>query len=267
MAEAKGLIHLKGTLRDLVFYRMNGKTIVRSKGTVSKERIMQDPAFARRRETMSEFGGANLMGRDMRSCWDEVKATFCGPYVSGRLCGKLKAGIAPFGAGEKGKRTLGLRNNPTALLGFGLDRRRDFRQICSEVFTLAADPSRRSVTLYMPPLTHADVQLRQPKGATHYRLWLHLCTISDYAWNAECESYQPLHTKQNLARALVISDPQPLREAGAAGQTITANLPVEGDLSEEVSMVALVGIEFCQYVREEYRTLAQNRAMMIAGIF
>lgn len=55
MAKAKGIMKIEGTVEDLTFYRMDGKNYVRTKGGVSRERIMKDSNFARTRENMMEF--------------------------------------------------------------------------------------------------------------------------------------------------------------------------------------------------------------------
>jgi hypothetical protein len=66
MAKNKSIIKIIGTLDDLTFYKGKDGYIVRTKGGVSKSRIMNDPAFARTRENGTEFGHIAHMGKLLR---------------------------------------------------------------------------------------------------------------------------------------------------------------------------------------------------------
>lgn len=63
MAKLRSLIKLEGTMDDLTFYKGADGYFVRSKGGVSKKRIMNDPAFARTRENGAEFGSIASSGK------------------------------------------------------------------------------------------------------------------------------------------------------------------------------------------------------------
>ena len=66
MAKNRSLIKIIGTLDDLTFYKGKEGYIVRTKGGVSKNRIKNDPAFARTRENGAEFGHSAQMGKLLR---------------------------------------------------------------------------------------------------------------------------------------------------------------------------------------------------------
>ncbi len=66
MAKNKSIIKIIGTLDDLTFYKGKEGYIVRTKGGVSKNRIKNDPAFARTRENGVEFGHSAHMGKLLR---------------------------------------------------------------------------------------------------------------------------------------------------------------------------------------------------------
>ncbi|WP_158727937.1 MULTISPECIES: hypothetical protein [unclassified Flavobacterium] len=57
---------MKGTLDGLTFYKSKDGHLVRTKGGVNKKRIMTDPAFARTRENLSEFGQNAKAGKLIR---------------------------------------------------------------------------------------------------------------------------------------------------------------------------------------------------------
>ncbi len=66
MARQNGLLKIDGTVGGMTFYRSKDGNMVREKGGVSKERIANDPAFARTRENGAEFGTAGTSGKLMR---------------------------------------------------------------------------------------------------------------------------------------------------------------------------------------------------------
>jgi hypothetical protein len=50
MARQKGILKIEGSLDDITFYKKGDSFLVRNKGGISKQRIANDPAFARTRE-------------------------------------------------------------------------------------------------------------------------------------------------------------------------------------------------------------------------
>lgn len=67
MAKQNSLIKIKGTLDDLTFYKTRDGYLVRTKGGITKERILNDPAFARTRENGKEFGHLAKSGKLIRT--------------------------------------------------------------------------------------------------------------------------------------------------------------------------------------------------------
>lgn len=66
MAEQKGLFRVRGTLGGVNFYSSKDGDLAREKGGVSKDKIRNDPAFARTRENGMEFGTAGSTGKVLR---------------------------------------------------------------------------------------------------------------------------------------------------------------------------------------------------------
>ena len=67
MGKLNGIIKIQGTLENLTFYKSADGHLVRTKGGVSKNRIMHDPAFQRTRENGSEFGQSAHAGKMLRT--------------------------------------------------------------------------------------------------------------------------------------------------------------------------------------------------------
>ncbi len=56
MGKLKSFIKLEGTLDGLTFYKSQDGYLVRTKGGISKNRLLKDPAFQRTRENFKQFG-------------------------------------------------------------------------------------------------------------------------------------------------------------------------------------------------------------------
>lgn len=67
MARQKGIIKIEGTLQDLTFYKTKDGDLVKTKTSISGERIATDPAFIRTRENGAEFGNSAVSGKLTRS--------------------------------------------------------------------------------------------------------------------------------------------------------------------------------------------------------
>jgi len=75
MAKLTGIIKLKGTLDDLTFYKTKDGNLVKTKSSITKERIASDPAFVRTRENGAEFGKAATAGKLFRAAVKSMLAT------------------------------------------------------------------------------------------------------------------------------------------------------------------------------------------------
>jgi hypothetical protein len=67
MAKATGILKIEGTLENMTFYKSADGHMVRTKGGVSKKRIMNDPAFVRTRENGAEFGHSANAAKMLRT--------------------------------------------------------------------------------------------------------------------------------------------------------------------------------------------------------
>ena len=90
MGKLKSFIKLEGTLDGLTFYKSQDGYMVRTKGGVSKNRIMKDPAFKRTRENLSEFALNAKSGKFMKLRKGSVAQGYP-PYLRTAKLGKLKS--------------------------------------------------------------------------------------------------------------------------------------------------------------------------------
>lgn len=67
MAKFDGIFNIEGTLKGMTFYKTKDGSMIRTKGSLSKERIAKDPAFERTRENGLEFSHCAKMAKLFRS--------------------------------------------------------------------------------------------------------------------------------------------------------------------------------------------------------
>src|ERR1043165_8873310 len=67
MAKQKGAHRILGTIGELTYYKSKDGYLVRESSPLNGSRIQSDPAFARTRENMSEFGRAGKTGKVLRN--------------------------------------------------------------------------------------------------------------------------------------------------------------------------------------------------------
>ncbi len=70
MATYESFIKLNGTLGDLVFYKLNGKNVVRKKSGFNKNAFKKSPSYEKVRQNSSEFGHCSRIGKLIRQCLD-----------------------------------------------------------------------------------------------------------------------------------------------------------------------------------------------------
>lgn len=65
MPYQQGPILLNGTISNVTFYKRDGKWIARKKTSLSKERVITDPAFRLSRKAAKNFGQASILAKEV----------------------------------------------------------------------------------------------------------------------------------------------------------------------------------------------------------
>ena len=169
MAKIKSLIKFEGTMDDMTFYKGTDGYLVRTKGGVSKNRIMNDPAFARTRENGREFGSIAGSGKLLR--------TALGPMVFKAKDSKLTSRLVAVMGQLKNMDTVSARgarnvaegfNNALAfpfIEGFDFNARAPYSTILNTSATVDVASGKVNFASFNP-----TEQLRCPEGATHFSL-------------------------------------------------------------------------------------------------
>ncbi len=169
MGKLDGIIKLKGTFDDLTFYKSADGHMVRTKGGVSKNRIMRDPAFQRTRENGTEFGHCATAGKMLRMSIGTMLFHAKDRRLSSRLLTVMTQVKNLDGVSRRGERNIteGL-STPAGrqlLIGFDFNARAGLGSVLYSPLTL--DNATGAVTIAS---LKPSEQIMAPDGATHFSM-------------------------------------------------------------------------------------------------
>jgi hypothetical protein len=166
MAKQQSFLKVAGTLEGLTFYKSVDGHLVRTKGGVSKGRIMNDPAYIRTRENIAEFGSTAQSGKLLRNAIGTMLNRAKDPRMSSRMMGILSKIRQMDSTSARGERIvsegLATINGKQLLKGFDFNNRAALQAVFHAPFSL--DTTTGVVTI--ENLVPTD-QLQVPEGATH----------------------------------------------------------------------------------------------------
>lgn len=202
MAKTTGIIKIEGTVEDLTFYKKDGKNLVRKKGGISKERIMNDPNFVRTRENGAEFSHSGSMGKVLKLAIGTMVFKAKDSKLSSRLLqvmSKIKNLDTTSVRGER-KVSIGITTTEgkQLLKGFDFNAYAPFASVFYAPFTL--DTANGSITV--PDLTPIE-QIQYPQGATHFSMQAAVVSLN-FETGESAISYSPII---NLPLDLTVSSP------------------------------------------------------------
>ncbi len=248
MAKQAGIIKLKGTIDDISFYRTADGHMARAKGGISRQRILNDPAFQRTRENGSEFGTAGKGGKLIRNALRSLMQHAKDRLVVGRLTKVLLSIIKTDATNERGLRTI---ENGTMdlLMGFNFNSAAPLGTTLYAAFDALFDRVTGEATIDLEAYSPM-VRIAAPAGTTHYRIALGAVELDfpnmQFGFSTSDSGIQTYDPVEVPASTLTVT------------LTPASTLPV----------VQVVGIEFFQLVNGEYYPLKNgaNNALAIVGV-
>lgn len=219
------------------FYKSKDGYFVRMKGGISADRIANDPAFARTRENLAEFGRAGKAGKLLRHTLALAISQAKDSNMSRRLTAGMMRALKADTTSPRGMRSVAEGN--TALLeGFEFNINSPLNTTLFAPFQATIDRVGGTLTIDVPPFT-PNSAIASPAGATHFVL---------QAAGAE------LDFVNNLAKGDVASSGDlPLN--GTLTAPLTLTVPVTANSTG--SLFLTLGISFAQIVNGE-RYLLNN---------
>ena len=264
MAKNKSFIKLDGTLDGLTFYRANGQDFVKTKGEINRQRILTDPAFARTRENMVEFGGAATAGKAFRAVFAVVLKVMADSYMGARANAIIKR-ILNLGTGPRGQREINMEGNGYLLKGFDFNTT-PFTSIFFAPNTAPTVSAGRDSLSWTVADFNTQAFVRAPEGATHFKLVLAGGYLSNYQYQMMMGLYEPENPNVNAIGGVSYSDAIPLGGMVGADTTLTLDLSSVGTVPVTSILLGAVGIVFYQQVNADFYELAQNNAMKVVVI-
>lgn len=166
MGKLTGIIKLEGTFDGLTFYKTKDGYLVKTKSGVSKNRIMNDPAFVRTRENLSEFSSNAKSGKVLRQAVGPLLHRAKDAKLSSRMLKIMNTikNLDPSSARGKRLVRLGIDRSEGKLLlkGFDFNVHAPLYSVLHALFTV--DMATGVITI---PDFSPQEQLGIPEGATH----------------------------------------------------------------------------------------------------
>lgn len=169
MARINSLIKIEGTLDNLTFYKSADGHFVRTKGGVSKNRIMNDPAFVRTRENGAEFSSIASSGKLLRNALGPMVFRAKDSKLTSRLVKVMSAIKNNDLISARGERNVaeGLTSaaGKQLLEGFDFNARATLGSVLNALISVDTVSGEVSIANFNPM-----EQLKAAEGATHFSL-------------------------------------------------------------------------------------------------
>jgi hypothetical protein len=214
MAKQVGIFPIEGALENVSFYKSEDGFMVRKKGGVSKDRIMNDPAYVRTRENLNQFGLNAKAGKIIRNAIPSLLKKGKDSRVSSRLS-KLMGDIAKQDhVSVRGKKSVAIAaETPAALLllkGFNFNNRANLQSVLDAPIDFDSATGVVRVLNFIP-----EENLTTPHGATHVGFRSGFASIN-FATAQTSTVYSPkVQVPIDLTMTDVILNPPSIPDTGA----------------------------------------------------
>ncbi len=166
MGKLTGIIKFEGTFDGLTFYKSQDGYLVKTKSGVSKNRIMNDPAFVRTRENLSEFSLNAKSGKALRQSISPLLHRAKDSKLSSRMLQLMNNIKNHDNSSVRGERLvrLGIVSPEGKLLlkGFDFNLRAPLSSVLHALYTIDVATGVLTIPDFSP-----QEQLDVPAGATH----------------------------------------------------------------------------------------------------
>jgi hypothetical protein len=238
MAILTGAIKYRGSFKSIRNYVTlhDPNVYAGEKGGANRDLIMNNAAFARTRENMTEFNGCGMAVKAIRLGLMNLLPEQTDRYFTGRLMKVVKEINRRDDVGLRGKRSIFFSADRIFLSTMVLNTLENTSFLNKKQYAFEHPITRAEATLTLTGLNIKPVYV--PKGATHFRVQNHLSIIADYT-----------SVKASLTDDLVTA------------------FPVGTTLTDEVSVIQCVGIEFFQLNGTNVYSPLKGSYMKVVEVF
>ena len=264
MAIQTGAIKYRGIFKSIRNYvnLHDPNTYAGEKGGANRDLIMNNPAFARTRENMCEFGGCGVAVKAIRRGLLNLLPEQTDKLFTSRLMKVVKEINRRDYEGIRGKRAIIFSGERPFLMTMVFDKLQDIAGLLLNQFAYEHPITRASAKLTLTDLTIKPVLI--PAGATHYRVQNHISVISDYTYVEANRRYEPL-SQLNTMSAHEYSAYTPV--GTALTDEINAAFPTGTAPSTDDSVIQCVGIEFFQKSGATSYVPLKGSSMKVIDVF
>ena len=237
--------------------------VLRTDGAENGEVKIKKPPSDKMIENMRRMKGCGVVVKALRLGFQDLLKLYTDAYFTARLI-KLVSTIYMLKPGNEGSKRFFNFSAHKALLA---TMRFSVKTTRVEALQYHFNPShsldRKEATLLFNGF---EVKWQAiPSQATHYRLFHHLCVISDYVYSEASGRFEPLGVKDSLC---VIVYSRYLDMYVQFMEEIVVGLPSDVVLSEADSVIESVGIEFYyKSGRENYSHCYGGSGVKIVDVF
>ena len=268
MARQTGHIKYNGTLGEVRHYKIKGMSgdFAGLKGGATGEQIKTGASFVRTRENNNEFGGCAIVAKSIRTGQAQLMKQMSDSQFTGRLTGIVKKINLEDQSEARGVRAILITAVPQHLIGVNFNRNNTVEGSFTGKYETVANTGRNSVTLTVEEFKPLE-QLNIPAGATHFRFVNSISVISDYAYNSLTKVYEPIEPALNELSKVTYSDYIEIAPGVNPEVSVVSALAGAPVMTDSVSLLSCVGIEFSQKAGTEYYVFSVLNSMKIKNVF
>jgi hypothetical protein len=186
----------------------------------------------------------------------------CGSYVSGQLTAKLRK-LFQAEEGITGQRPLYVSKNHSLLKGFSLNKKNALQNVLKAKFLMKPKPENNQFIFHFPSFV-SEESIIYPGQATHFRIFFHLVTISDFIFDESVGTYRCLNSSVHGVSDSSQSQLKPICKIPLEPMTQKVEiLNPDLDLSSDLAMLVLLGIRFYEFRNSHYHPLGEGSSLDI----
>ena len=155
-------------LAHITFYKSKDGYLAREKTSITKERIANDPAFARTRENGAEFGRAGAAGKVLRTALRSLLLNTADSRMLSRMTREMMKVIQADAINERGMRNV-IDGEAELLEGFEFNVNSKLGTSLFAPFTTNIDRVSGELAVSIPSFVPLNM-VAAPSGATHFKL-------------------------------------------------------------------------------------------------
>ena len=179
MARQSSFLKLEGTIGDVTFYKdRTGQYNARTKGGVSKSRIMTDKQFQRTRENLAEFARAAKASKLLKDAFRKITLRAKDLRTNNRLYAKAIKVLKTDTVNVRGERTVA-DGNMAEFMDFQFSYNSMLESAIYARYAVVSQADQ--VVLTMEPFVPSKY-IAAPIGATHFRVFITSAAV-DFSLN------------------------------------------------------------------------------------